>query len=212
MIDIFLSWLTKRGRRRTLVKFDGSVSAYRHFPFWVEEDEDRRRWPNLWIHQNVELKTPDGPDTHRHPWPTYSYIWRGGYIEEVNGQMRWRGRGSFAVLRHTDYHRIVRVVDGTVTLFFHGWRRGPWLFKLQPCAQVCESCAKKYGRCYNELNTVPHAVFFGTKGKWRTARWFPSLMPGLAKIIERRRRAIQDKRLNRISEEEVRSRMSSEHR
>lgn len=208
MIDRFLAYLTRIGARRTLVKYDGSVSAHRHFPLWIEEDEDRRRYPNLWIHQNVELDTPDGPDTHRHPWNTYSYILRGGYIEEVNGVRRWHGRGSWACLKYTDHHRIVRVRKGTVTLFFHGWRRGPWQFKLQACEALCESCKAKYGTCFNNVNPVPHETFFGRNGKWRTVRWFPSLMPGLDRMIARRKKAIRDPRVRVMPAQEVRARMA----
>jgi hypothetical protein len=210
VLDRFLAYLTRKGRRRTLVKYDGSVSAYRYFPFWVEEDEDPRRYPNLWIHQNVELETPDGPDSHRHPWNTYSYVHRGGYIQEVNGVRSWHG--LWASLKFTDYHRIVRVRPGTVTLFFHGWRRGPWLFKLQACAALCETCAAKYGTCHNNVKTIPHEVFFGRNGKWRTARWFPSLLPGLDRMISRRKQAIRDRRVHRLPVDEVRARMSAERR
>jgi hypothetical protein len=213
LLDLFLRLLEWMGRKKVLVDFAGNVRAYRYYVFFMEEDEDTRligRLPNIYIHVNVELNTPDGPDTHRHPWNTYSYMIRGGYLEEVNGKYRFHETGTVARLRHTDYHRVVQVRPGTVTAFMHGWRRGPWLFRLAPCAAVCPSCDEKYGKCYNEVSTVPHATFFGSKGKWRTARWFLSKTPGLRAMIERRRRASADVRVKQLSTEEVRSRMASE--
>ena len=210
LFDRFLSWLEKRGRKRILVDVLGNIIASRHYVFFVEEDDDPSvRWPNVFIHHNLRLESPDGPDAHQHPWATWSFILRGGYWEEVDGVKRYNPTHSIARMKVGQFHRITQVDPGTVTLFFHGFRRVRWLFKETPCETVCDHCKAQYGRCFNATHTIPYNVHFGVmepsagvggllgKGVRRGIRWLDDTPEVRDRISRLRRRSHNVKPIDR---------------
>lgn len=206
-----LRLLEKMGRKKVLMDFTGQVIAYRWYVLYREEDEDERfiaRFPNIYIHQNLRRETPDGPDAHRHAWNTYSWMISGGYSEEVNGVLRRNPRWSWARLKHTDYHRIVATEPNAWSVFCHGFRRGPWGFRMKACDAICETCAGVDGVCMNTKHVVPHATYFGSKKAWRSVAWFHVGMPGLARRIARRQAAIKKVRV--VGRDEVNARVTKE--
>lgn len=211
-LDLFLKLLERIGRKKLLVNWDGEVIAYRWYVFYVEEDEDDRfiaKFPNVYIHQNLKHETPDGPDSHTHAFNSYSLIMSGGYHEEVDGKSRYNAKGTIAKLKHRQFHRIVKVDPGTMTLFMRGWRKGPWSFKAAPCEKICETCSSEYGACVNTLKETPYELHFSGKGQWRAVRWFPSNTPGLERKLAIRREAI--KKVKVLSRDEVNARAAKEH-
>lgn len=195
------------GRKKVLAHPDGTVIANRWYVFYKEEDEDKRliaMLPNVYIHQNLKKDTPDGPDSHHHAWPTRSLILSGGYWEEVDGVERFNGRWSVADLKYTQLHRIVKCLPNTWTLFMHGFRLGPWGFKSKPCTKVCDTCASRYGECFNVKHETPYDLHFGGKGAFRAVRWFDSNEPGLEDRLARRRKAIL--KVRQLSRDEVNAR------
>lgn len=208
----FLLWLLEKlGRKKVLMDFTGQVIAYRWYVLYREEDEDERliaRFPNIYIHQNLREQTPDGPDSHHHAWNTYSLMLSAGYHEEVDGALRYNKRLSWACLKHSQYHRITAVDPNSWTMFCHGFRKGPWGFKMKACATVCETCAALDGVCLNTKHIVPHATYFGSKKAWRSVAWFPSNTPGLGKRIARRQAAIKKVRV--VGRDEVNARVTKE--
>lgn len=211
MLGLLLSLLEKIGRKKVLMDFTGQIIACRWYVLYSEEDEDQRliaKFPNIYVHQNLRLETPDGPDSHRHAWNTYSWMISGGYSEEVNGVMRVNRRWSWAVLKNTDYHRIVKVEPNAWSIFCHGFRKGAWGFKMKACDTVCPTCAAVDGICLNTKVVVPHATYFGSKKAWRSVAWFPSKMRGLAKKVARRQAAI--KKVTVVGRDEVNARVTKE--
>jgi hypothetical protein len=212
VFTVLLRVLEKLGRFRKL-QINGEFIATRHFLLFKEEDEDSRlraRFPNVWIHHNLRTETPDGPDSHTHPWDTWSYMWHGGYWEEVDGVERFHDQGTWAVLKHGQYHRITKCLPNTVTIFAHGFRKGPWTFKEAPCEHLCEACAPK-GQCFAATNLVPYEQHFGGKGSRRAVQWHDADEPNLDKRMSRRRRAIASGRVKLLTREEVRHRLAKEH-
>lgn len=79
---------------------------------------------------------------HDHPWPFISIVLRGGYWEErpvfesgiyVGSTRRWRGPGSIAFRRSTDWHRLDLPSGKTAwTLFITLKKRQEWGFLVQP--------------------------------------------------------------------------------
>lgn len=81
------------------------------------------------------IKKPDMDDApHDHPWDARSIILRGGYIEErtsLTGEVTHHGRGpgESYLIRHGEFHRIMRVPFDTVWTIFITYRyRGQWGF------------------------------------------------------------------------------------
>lgn len=216
MLRLFLRFLEAIGHKKLLVNWDGKIIAYRWYLFYLEDDEDRRliaRLPNIYIHENLLLDTPDGPDSHCHAWPTWSYMLRGGYWEEVDGKLRFNAQGTIAKLGRRQFHRITQCVPGpdgtTMTVFMHGFRNTNWSFRAAPCDKLCETCAEKYGRCVNTTKETPYEVHFGGRGKWRAVTWFHSKTPGLAGHIALRQRAAAYVRP--LSRDEINARAAKEY-
>lgn len=146
----FLNWLRRRGRAYALVDFYGDVQMYRYFPLWVEMHRATRWWhwlPNLMIHVfpgEPGGTGPDGEGSHSHPWPSAGVILRGGYDEQVNqGATRKHRAPALALLRSTDWHRITATVPGTLSFFFHGFRRREkWSVLGVACKIKCDECKK----------------------------------------------------------------------
>lgn len=213
MWRLILLALEKLGRKKVLLDFHGSLLGERWYVLYKEDDEDKRwiaRLPNIYIHRPRVLDSPDGDTQHRHPWPTWSLMLRGGYLEEVNGVMaRLHTRWSWARLRHTDYHRILRFEPGTWTMFFHGFRRASWTFKTMPCRTVCSRCQEHYGQCVNRITEQPHGAHFDTAHSWRKTAWIDADRPGLVDQIRRRQVAVH--RVRVLTPEQMRERTLDQH-
>lgn len=79
---------------------------------------------------------------HNHPWNFYSFIWRGGYVEEATTQPKalfdpnWWGHPQENVYTaghghwfgSNAWHRIIHILPGTITLVFTGKRMRKWGF------------------------------------------------------------------------------------
>lgn len=198
----FLAVLERLGRKKILVNFDGTIAVQRWYLLYLEDDEDHRfiaRFPNAYLHVDLKLETPDS--SHHHAWNTYSLVLKGGYVEEVDGVQKTFKVGDLVKLRYDQHHRLVSCEPGTITLFMHGWRRGPWAFKLKPCVKLCDTCATKYGRCVNEIKETAYKENVDVTGDWRMTAWFLSNTPGLKEKLARRRRSLGKVKV--LSREEV---------
>lgn len=95
-------------------------------------------WFTRWVCQ-VQLHVMSGPDPdrhmHNHPWFAVCFVLRGGYLQKVMSP-RWgnRRRGVRVrfvnVLRLGDYHKIVSVLPGTVTVCVCGPAFRSWGFMV----------------------------------------------------------------------------------
>lgn len=125
--------------RLRLRRSDGEI----HLDRWGFEI---KRVGGIFLHR---LNTPDpGVDLHDHPWTFWSFVLRGGYIEErcltrhASARARWaeglewahrgdlveRKQYSFKSMRLDECHRITHVNVGTWTLVIHGPSRRTWGF------------------------------------------------------------------------------------
>lgn len=193
ILRAFLNFLDLLGRRKTFAAFTGIAFNNRWFIGYVENDEDARpiaKLPNLYLHQNLERESPDGPDEHYHAWNTWSLILSGGYWQVVDGALSFHGRWSIVRLKHTQRHRIVRCLPNTWTLFFHGWRVSTWRLKVQGCSVLCSTCGPA-GTCYAASHDIPYDIYFGgAGGKYRRGRWF-KWTPELERTLRIRRKALE---------------------
>lgn len=196
-----LNFLERHGRKRVLVDFYGTVLWERWCLFYYENEEGGgwKTWlPNVFIHYYPDAETPDGEDSHRHPWNALSLVLRGSYTERLNETVtRERRAGSVAFLPASGSHRILRTEPGTWTLFFHGLRRQEWAFTLRTCENVCQAChAKNGGVCFKTPRTVGFNEQLGRADKvpespsWRAIRWM-RVDSDLQATLDRRQRAVQ---------------------
>jgi len=134
MMNLFLKFLEKTGRRRVIMDRE-SKEPYlvRHYLFL----KDRDKFPfNIFLHQFL---SSDPDDLHDHPWPYFTLILKGGYwewipvfneLKIITGEKRvWRGPGHFRICKANSYHRIE--LDPTVdcwTLFMPGPHKREWGF------------------------------------------------------------------------------------
>lgn len=85
------------------------------------------------------IKRPDiTPFYHTHPFSYISIILRGGYTEDVNGQLIHHVAGSVVCRNDTTPHRIIEVNPKTVTLFLTWKNKGQkWeLIEIENCSTV----------------------------------------------------------------------------
>jgi hypothetical protein len=199
LFNKFLGFLEKHGRKKVLVDYYGNVMMHRYFVFYNEDPVNDKRWisklPNIYIHQFIRPVRPDGGMEHEHPWSFISYIVSGSYVEVLNGKEIVRKAGNLFREKNTDVHTLVEAETGTTTIFFHGFRKGPWFFKPKKCETLCETCAANFGKCYVENQTFEYnelAKQFDTKreNQWRAPTWF-DWSPDLEKKLERRRLAAE---------------------
>jgi hypothetical protein len=198
MLQTILKILEKFGRKKVLVDFFGNVMMERYFVFYNEEPSNDKRliakFPNLYIHTFKRLENPDGAMDHTHPWNFYSYIISGGYTEFYNGKEFYRKKGSFRKQKHDEVHQLIKVDPDTYTVFIHGFRKGPWLFKPRKCETICETCKNNFGKCYLENKQFEYDEFvtqFDMRdAQWRAPMWM-KWTPELEKKLERRRKAIK---------------------
>lgn len=95
------------------------------------EDHDPIAPSSAFVH---EIHAPDGDrHLHNHPWAwCASVVLSGGYAEERDSSGEraalWHRAGDLVTFRTDDYHRIVAVEPGTVTLFLCGREVASWGF------------------------------------------------------------------------------------
>lgn len=94
-------------------------------------------WLRRLVDHRVFLHIMSGPDPdralHNHPWRAFAVVLWGGYTQHRKGRdsgyrkrverIRW-----FNALRWDDYHKIVSVIPGTITLMVGGPREREWSF------------------------------------------------------------------------------------
>lgn len=69
-------------------------------------------------------------DLHDHPVNFWSFVVRGGYAEErgPSAQLRFHTAPAINKVRATDLHRIVALLDRTVTVVLYGSKQRDWGF------------------------------------------------------------------------------------
>lgn len=204
LLNLILKVLSFLGRRKDFYTFAGEHIASRWYVLYMEEDEDTRwiaKLPNIYIHRTM-VENPDGPDIHRHGWTSWSWCLRGGYLEEVDGKFREHKVPGIVRVKYDQYHRIVKCIPGSITVWIRGFRKGRWAFKMKPCEKVCDTCSIKYGKCLNEFTELTHSQHFGGKGQKRSSGWFtPS--EELKRKMARRREAIKSPRVHVKPRDEI---------
>jgi len=199
ILNRFLKFLEKHGRKRVLVDYYGNIMLNRYFVLYKEDPVEPTSWisklPNIWIHEFIRPDRPDGGMEHQHPWSFVSYMVSGYYVEILNDKEIIRKSGDIFRVKKTDVHTLVETKTGTTTIFMHGIRQGPWFFKPKKCETLCETCAANFGKCYVDSKIFEYnelAKQFDTKrdNQWRAPTWF-DWSPELEKKLERRRLAVK---------------------
>jgi hypothetical protein len=119
------------------------------------------RLPNLFIHVYPGEPGGRGPDDaspHAHPYNSLGVIIKGGYTEVINEKVRRTTQAFGATyVSHKSFHRLESVLPGTVSLFFHGWRkRKEWLIDRKKCATLCNECvAADKKACVKQAGVEP---------------------------------------------------------
>jgi len=217
ILNKFLRFLERHGRKTVLVDPAGNVMFNRYFVFYKEDPEDTR-WianlPNIFIHEFIRPYKPDGGVDHEHPWPTVSFMVSGSYTENLNGVDIVRKAGDVIKMDHNDVHTIVSVEPVTTTIFCHGFKRHPWFFKPKKCENVCETCAKNFGKCYLENKKFEYdeaaTQFDKQEHQWRAPKWF-DWTPDLEKKLERRKRATEKMAIKMPQSQEERVKLMIQH-
>lgn len=101
--------------RTTIDRQDGS---------YKQKAEPKKRSFNIVLHKICQS---DPADLHDHPYDYFTIILWGGYWEETDKGIYWRGPGYFSFRRAEDYHRLI-VKKPCWTLFTHFKCRRPWGF------------------------------------------------------------------------------------
>lgn len=209
MLNRLLRFLEKRGRKYAFTDFYGDVMFYRYYLFYDEEPYGAQGgfWPNAMIHVfpgDEEGEGPDAEHIHKHPYHSWSYILKGGYTEAVD-----EGRGVFereTISGHwvsvpfNVFHRIKQVIPDSVTIFMHGFRRGVWTLRIEPCKEVCDVCASNNdNNCYRSKQTTTlydHLDSTSTReDEWRGVRWM-KCGPSFSQEIEKRKRTLRRMGIN----------------
>ncbi len=193
--------LEKMGRKYAYVDFFGDVLFYRYYPFFFDmKDHEDDRWlaklPNMYIHHypgNPEGEGPDGDNPHAHPWTTVGFLIKGKYKELINSSIvRDTNQFGFAYLKYRDYHQLTHVEPGTVSLFFHGFRRARWRLHLKKCEVLCDVCKEKNISCMKpDDQKVDLQEYLGATNKdgWR-ATIFLKCDKNFNDIITKRKEAL----------------------
>lgn len=162
MLNNFLNFLEKRGRKYAFVDYFGDVLFYRYYVFFHEEHVDDRwytKLPNMYIHIYPGDSNGTGPNpegSHTHPWSTVGFILKGGYKEIVDDAYeRVTKRFGFAFTSYKQRHKIIECEPGTTTFFFHWFKKHKWEAHLQTCKVICDTCnATNGGVCNKETRTL----------------------------------------------------------
>jgi hypothetical protein len=137
MIENFLNWLDRRGRKRIILDRESSAPYLERYYLFLT---DRKLFPfNVFLHKFLKS---DPDDVHDHPWPYATLILKGGYwewIPQFNSEglkcgeiAKWRGPGHFRICGATSYHRIELDPDITAwSLFMPGPQKREWGFLVK---------------------------------------------------------------------------------
>lgn len=123
------AWLIERAKR----------TPYFHLPSYMDRwwlfnrhDQPRSWWrkllPSIRVHHI--LREDQGCDPHNHPWEFRSIVLRGWYIEERDGHVASRSKGSTYRMGADAFHHISVVPEGGAVTLFIAWKyRHAWGFK-----------------------------------------------------------------------------------
>lgn len=193
--------LEKFGRAEVLVDFFGDIHWRRWHLFYYETlaDTFKNKLPNVFLH-NFPTHSPDGEDSHQHPYSTIGFIIKGGYTELINDErVRVAKRWSFNYLSYKDRHRLLETQPDTWTLFFHGFKRQPWKFHSKKHTVICDYCNENNGGvCHKDEKVMDFGEFLNRGEakqdtaftKRRTIGWL-RVTPELTKKIQRRVEALK---------------------
>ena len=105
-LDKFLGWIEARGGKRVITRPNDATGEI--LPYLDRFYIIKSKYCELMIHR---FHQSDRGDIHDHPWPSYGWILRKGYIEHVlekdgTVQPYQRLPGNFNWRRATDFHRV----------------------------------------------------------------------------------------------------------
>ena len=128
----FLKFLEKHGRKAVIMdREDKEPYLERYYVLYPDSvARERQDIPfNILIHRFMQS---DDPVFHDHPWNwSFSLILKGGYYEHTPEGFKWRGVGSFKLMRagKNDVHWVEIPESGkTWTLFIRGRTTHSWGF------------------------------------------------------------------------------------
>ena len=89
--------------------------------------KDRKWFPfNIFIHKILKS---DPDDLHDHPWPYFTLILKGGYLEHTLKGKFWRPPGYFRFASSNSFHRLeIKPNEVCWTLFIVGPKIREWGF------------------------------------------------------------------------------------
>ncbi|MFC5548162.1 hypothetical protein [Massilia aerilata] len=129
-----VDWLICRAMRTPYshITKDGDVYMERYWlfnPYPADSSGKGNLLPSIRLHK---IMRPDQDrHLHDHPWNARTFILRGWYLEEREGEF-WdieRSEGETAALKFGEFHAITRVPECGVWTLFVTWRyRGTWGF------------------------------------------------------------------------------------
>jgi hypothetical protein len=151
-----IDWLIRRAKRTPYYHLDGYMNRWWLVPYNVVitrrgcDSADGTgpvsfwRRPLAWVFQRFDiairihelLRADRGRHPHNHPWPYWSVVLKGGYLEEVYDAQGaligtvWHGPGSVFRRPADSWHKIVDVDPGTTTLFITGKKAQTWGFNV----------------------------------------------------------------------------------
>lgn len=200
MTNFFLKWLEKRGRLSALVDFYGDVQMYRYCVLWTEGHTPRgwrSRFPNMFIHVYPGEPGGRGPDDdspHAHPYNSLGVIVKGGYTEVIDEKERRTTRAfGMTYVNHKSFHRLDSVMPGTVSLFFHGWRkREQWLIDRKKCRALCNEC-KSTGKqaCVKQSGVEPFRLDLDSNAVDRGVTTWVPVDAGFDAMIAKRKKLVR---------------------
>lgn len=198
---MILKLLEKLGKKYAFVDFYGDVLFWRYYLFYYEDIVDNRwiaKLPNIFIHVYNTDREESGPNLdspHSHPWNTLGFVVRGQYIELVDEKRERTVKApGFALLLHTQKHRIIKVKQGTVSIFCHWFKKNFWRVHQEPCKTLCDTCRSEGEACVKSSSVKPleHYVSFTRSDgdSWRALR-FLKVDNNFQGIIDRRKKSLE---------------------
>lgn len=160
---MFLKFLEKIGKKYAFVDFYGDVLFYRYYVFFYEDHIDDRwiaKLPNIYIHVYNSDKNGSGPNlegSHSHPWSTLAFLIKGSYTEIVDEKyQRHTKKFGLAPLSYKQKHKLIKVEQGTTSIFMHWFRKNFWKVHINKCNVICQTCEKTNNGVCNKTNTSNH--------------------------------------------------------
>lgn len=133
MLTKLVNWIIARAKRTPYFHLEGYMERYWLFPYGSLPF-------GIAIRVHHILRSDTDRHLHDHPFNFISIVLRGGYFEERLARSygdvelrrkKWRGPGSIAFRRATDFHKLtlpVRADRSCWTLFISFRARQPWGF------------------------------------------------------------------------------------